>query len=323
MWSMSQPSSGSQTSPRAGFWGLAVSALALFASLPNVYADGAGVLCTMHNYVEDQKNNPSYDNSPPSCGQRYSRLEVGYIMAINGGGGEQCNLCYAVTGQAANGQPAGPTVYILAVDRKGAEGLDIGQTAYQELFPGQNVLDPQKCDFKLVDASYCFNICQGNAEECTEGKSNSLLQTADTSPRVPGLRYRDGTLADKGPGAGATGAGAARVPGSDGGATSSSAAEQPPPATIVSYSSVAPSTGSLVAASTVDSNASPPANPPVSTSAAPAVASSSTSPVLDGPAPVSSVYGSTAYPMTVTSTKSIHRRTRSGTKCTSSTQQSY
>ena len=125
--------------------------------------------CTYHDYQGDQQRFgvSVYDNNPPWCGHRYSDLQLGRVMAVHGLDGTMCNQCFQVIGSAGS-------VYILAVDQKADEGLDIAKTSFEELFPGQDPLNPQICTWTQVDASYCSGICNGSPLECTPGLRNTL-----------------------------------------------------------------------------------------------------------------------------------------------------
>ena len=92
------------------------------------------VLATYHDYEGDRNTlGRAYDNSPGWCGIRYSVLNVARITAVNGMHEGLCNQCLAV--QNVNG---GPVVYVLAVDQKQGEGLDIARSSYHALNPAEN-----------------------------------------------------------------------------------------------------------------------------------------------------------------------------------------
>lgn len=147
-----------------------VSILLLIASsFRSVAAQSGTVRCTFHDY-EGTFNTfgMQLDYSPPYCGMRYSVLNNARVMAVSFMEPGMCNQCIQVFGAS------GSSAYILAVDRKEADGLDIAGSSFQALFPGSNVLDPQTCSYQVVDHSYCAGICSGSAEECTVGVKNNL-----------------------------------------------------------------------------------------------------------------------------------------------------
>ncbi|RKO97737.1 hypothetical protein CAUPRSCDRAFT_10612 [Caulochytrium protostelioides] len=151
--------------------------------------------CTYHDYEALQKEyTPSvFDNSPGWCGYRYSSMRLTHVMAMNGVTGLKCNTCYAVRDAV---RADTPTQYILAIDQKGDPGLDIALTAFKQIFPNENPLDPQTCSWEEVDASNCFDICRGAAEECTQGVRNSLPAfLLGPAAGTGNLRYSSGLLA--------------------------------------------------------------------------------------------------------------------------------
>jgi hypothetical protein len=99
-------------------------------------------------------------------------LNIARITAVNGlNTPSNCNQCLEISGDGrSNQQP----VYVLAVDQKGDPGLDIARSSYQKLFPDKNWLDPQICNWRVVDSSYCAGICVGTPEECNQGSRNLL-----------------------------------------------------------------------------------------------------------------------------------------------------
>lgn len=132
--------------------------------------DFTTVPCTFHDYEADkQQLGTSYDNSPGWCGTRYSSLNVARITAISGLSGSLCNACLEIT--SASG---GPSEYVLAVDQKQGNGLDIAKSSFQNVFPGKNPLDPQMCRFRVVENKFCERVCFGSREECTPGVRNLL-----------------------------------------------------------------------------------------------------------------------------------------------------
>ena len=68
-----------------------------------------------------------------------------------------CNKCVRIKGLNS----IGPSMYVLMIDRKAAPGLDIAKTTFMELFPDKNPLDPQQCEYSIVEDIYCQNICWG------------------------------------------------------------------------------------------------------------------------------------------------------------------
>ena len=143
--------------------------LLIASSFRFVSAQSGTVRCTFHDY-EGTFNTfgMQLDYSPPYCGMRYSVLNNARVMAVSFMEPGMCNQCIQVFGAS------GSSAYILAVDRKEADGLDIAGSSFQALFPGSNVLDPQTCSYQVVDHSYCAGICSGSAEECTLGVKNNL-----------------------------------------------------------------------------------------------------------------------------------------------------
>lgn len=75
------------------------------------------------------------------------------------------------------------SVYVLAVDLKGAPGLDVAKTSFAAAFPDANPYDPQMCRWRVVSDGYCGGVCFGVGEECTPGVRNllpaNLLGSAD------------------------------------------------------------------------------------------------------------------------------------------------
>lgn len=110
-----------------------------------------------------------FRKDPGWCGIRYSSLNVQRIVSMSNISPELCGKCVKL--QGANG---GPVQYALAMDQRGAAGLDISKTTYENMFPGQNPLNPQQCVYEVVHDSFCSGICCGVGEECTPGVRNSL-----------------------------------------------------------------------------------------------------------------------------------------------------
>ncbi|KAL2911792.1 hypothetical protein HK105_208725 [Polyrhizophydium stewartii] len=126
--------------------------------------------CTYHPYQEDfAKQGAAADNAPGWCGIRYTALDVTRVVAINGVTAGQCAQCLEFRNAAG-----GPSEFVLIIDEKGAEGLDISRSSFSAAFPGQNPLDPQTCAWRIVDPSNCAGICRGSALECTPGQRNLL-----------------------------------------------------------------------------------------------------------------------------------------------------
>ncbi|KAH6568453.1 hypothetical protein BASA50_003918 [Batrachochytrium salamandrivorans] len=127
--------------------------------------------CTYHPYEEDlaRLGGTAYDNAPGWCGIRYTALNIQRIVAVSGLGASMCAQCIEFRGAAG-----GPTMYVLAVDQKGSEGLDVSHTSFQNAFPSANALDPQTCAWRITDPSNCAGVCRGSAEECTPGVRNLL-----------------------------------------------------------------------------------------------------------------------------------------------------
>ena len=141
-------------------------------------------VATYHDYESALSIDPrALDNNGPFCGHRYSILNIARIAAVNLMNPALCNQCIEVQGL---GPDAGPSVYMLAVDKKGASGLDIAGSSFQALFPSANILDPQRANWRVVDASLCGKICFGTTEECTIGYQNNLpgylLPAMDVAP---------------------------------------------------------------------------------------------------------------------------------------------
>nr|KAJ3412749.1 hypothetical protein HK105_002264 [Polyrhizophydium stewartii] len=144
--------------------------------------------CTYHPYEEDMARlGSAYDNSPAWCGFRYSALNVARIVSVNGMGDSQCGQCLEFRNAAG-----GPSVFVLAVDQKGAAGLDISRSSFSAAFPGQNPLDPQTCAWRIVDPSNCVGICSG-LECATPGRRNML--PASLLPPVNGPPARGAGVA--------------------------------------------------------------------------------------------------------------------------------
>ncbi|OAJ37979.1 hypothetical protein BDEG_21947 [Batrachochytrium dendrobatidis JEL423] len=127
--------------------------------------------CTYHPYEEDlaRLGATAYDNAPGWCGIRYSALNIQRIVAVNGLGSSMCAQCLEFRNAAG-----GPSMFVLAVDQKGAPGLDVSHTSFQNAFPGANALDPQTCSWRITSQSYCSGTCFGSPEECTPGQRNLL-----------------------------------------------------------------------------------------------------------------------------------------------------
>ena len=99
-------------------------------------------------------------------------LNIARITAVNGlNTPSNCNQCLEIIGDGSSNQQP---VYVLAVDQKGDPGLDIARSSYQKIFPDKNWLDPQICNWRVVDSSYCTGICVGTPEECNLGSRNLL-----------------------------------------------------------------------------------------------------------------------------------------------------
>ncbi|RKO97810.1 hypothetical protein CXG81DRAFT_27262 [Caulochytrium protostelioides] len=174
---------------------MAGAAMAAVAALPGAQAFSG--LCTYHNYEGDMasRGSSSYDSSPGWCGYRYSSMDLSRVMAMNSINGASCNTCWAVR----DASKSGPPTYILAIDQKGAEGLDIALTAFKAIFPYANPADPQTCAWEQVDTSYCFDVCRGSDLECTQSLRNTLPISQLGSPAGTGnLRYANGQLAKSG-----------------------------------------------------------------------------------------------------------------------------
>ncbi|KAJ3066956.1 hypothetical protein HK102_007522, partial [Quaeritorhiza haematococci] len=82
--------------------------------------------------------------APGFCGHRYSKLNAARITAVNGLTPNMCNQCLEVSSASGNG----PVQYILAIDKKVGEGLDVARTSFAAMFPGSNPLDPQTCRWR-------------------------------------------------------------------------------------------------------------------------------------------------------------------------------
>ncbi|RKO96069.1 hypothetical protein CAUPRSCDRAFT_12231, partial [Caulochytrium protostelioides] len=117
----------------------------LAAALPHV--DAFVGLCTYHNYEGDMATfgPTAYDNSPGWCGYRYSSMDLSRVMAMNSIQAATCNSCWAVRSAT---DASSPTRYILAIDQKGAEGLDIAKSSFEAIFPNANPADPQTCNWE-------------------------------------------------------------------------------------------------------------------------------------------------------------------------------
>ncbi|KAJ3280785.1 hypothetical protein HK104_000405 [Borealophlyctis nickersoniae] len=142
------------------------------AGLTGVSAQGwSSGLCTFHNYEGDKARlGAAYDNSPGWCGIRYSALNAARITAVHGlDTGAKCGLCLEIA--SASG---GPSAYVLAVDQKGAPGLDVAKSSFQAIFPKANPYDPQTCKWRTVASSLCQGVCFGSKQECTPGVRNLL-----------------------------------------------------------------------------------------------------------------------------------------------------
>ncbi|TPX60258.1 hypothetical protein SpCBS45565_g07543 [Spizellomyces sp. 'palustris'] len=141
--------------------------------------------CTFHDYEGDQTRlGESYDNSPGWCGIRYSALNTARITAVSGLGESLCNACLEILPDGNS--TSTKSTYVLAVDQKGAAGLDVARTSFQSTFPGSNPLDPQVCRYRVVDSSLCGGVCFGSAEECTAGKRCLLPANALPPIQKPG-----------------------------------------------------------------------------------------------------------------------------------------
>jgi len=140
---------------------------ALFLAL---FVSSQSVPCTFHDYEGSyQTYGIQLDNNPPYCGERYSVLNVARIVATSFMEPNMCNQCIQIFGSP------GHSLYVLAVDKREAFGLDIAGSSFQALFPESNILDPQTCTYQIVDPSFCGSICAGSAEECTPGVKNNLI----------------------------------------------------------------------------------------------------------------------------------------------------
>ncbi|KAJ3050142.1 hypothetical protein HK097_008867 [Rhizophlyctis rosea] len=127
--------------------------------------------CTYHDYEGDKARlGESYDSSPGWCGTRYSSLNVGRVTAVSTMNPSLCNKCLEI--QSADGD--GPSTYVLAIDQKGAPGLDVARSSFASTFPHDNPLDPQTCRWRVVEDSYCSGVCFGVKEECSPGVRNDL-----------------------------------------------------------------------------------------------------------------------------------------------------
>ncbi|KAJ3038368.1 hypothetical protein HDV00_000789 [Rhizophlyctis rosea] len=147
---------------------LAVSVLLGATSVAAQWESGP---CTYHDYEGDKELlGFAYDSSPGWCGTRYSSLYVARVTAVSTMNPALCNKCLEI--QSSSG--SGPSAYVLAIDQKGAPGLDVAKTSFASIFPGQNPLDPQNCRWRVVDDSYCSGVCFGSPEECTPGLRNNL-----------------------------------------------------------------------------------------------------------------------------------------------------
>ncbi|KAL5035385.1 hypothetical protein RTP6_003089 [Batrachochytrium dendrobatidis] len=144
-----------------------------------VATSGTADRCTSHPYEQDlaRFGAATYDNAPGWCGIRYSSLDITRIVAVHGLDESMCGQCIEFKNAAG-----GPAQYVLAVDQKADPGLDLAITSLKNAFPGQDPLNPQKCDWKVVDQQFCAGICHGSSEECTPGKRNLL--PAYLLPRV-------------------------------------------------------------------------------------------------------------------------------------------
>ncbi|KAJ3278737.1 hypothetical protein HK104_002067 [Borealophlyctis nickersoniae] len=154
---------------------LSTLSLALVAGLARTsVAAPAGwteVPCTYHDYEGDKANlGAAYDNSPGWCGIRYSALNAARITAIDTMHESLCGKCLEI----ASSSGSGPSQYVLAIDQKGAPGLDVARTSFAAAFPGSNPLDPQSCMYRIVADEMCAGVCFGSAQECTPGVRNLL-----------------------------------------------------------------------------------------------------------------------------------------------------
>jgi hypothetical protein len=130
-----------------------------------------GELCTYNDYEGEMlRFGSAFDLSPGWCGIRYTMLNVKRIVAVDIMNEKMCNKCLEIKGVGVRGG----SVFVLAVDKKGLNGLDISKTAFKKIFPGKNELDPERCNWRVVDKSFCKNICNGSKLECTEGVRNLL-----------------------------------------------------------------------------------------------------------------------------------------------------
>ncbi|KAJ3252414.1 hypothetical protein HK103_001581 [Boothiomyces macroporosus] len=143
----------------------------LFLLIQTIAAQWSTGLCTFHDYEGDYNRfGKALDNNPGWCGIRYSVLNVARITAMHGISASSCNQCLEFS--AADG--SGPSVYVLVVDQKGAEGLDVAQSSFAAAFPGKNSLDPETCRWRIVDPSKCGKICYADDPECNVGERNIL-----------------------------------------------------------------------------------------------------------------------------------------------------
>lgn len=130
------------------------------------------IVATFHDYETALERDPrALDNNAPFCGHRYSILNTARIVAVNLMAADMCNQCIEIQGL---GPDAGSSLFVLAVDKKGAGGLDIAGSSFQALFPTANILDPQRANWRVVDPALCGKICFGTTEECTVGFQNNL-----------------------------------------------------------------------------------------------------------------------------------------------------
>lgn len=174
-----------------------VLALLLTTTLHTVMAQSWTARCTYHDYEGDQARYgiQAYDDSPGWCGIRYSSLNLARVTAAHTITPQLCGKCLAV--QSASSSSA-PVHYLLMIDQKGDPGLDIAKTSFQALFPNNNPLDPETCNFAVVDDKFCSGICFGSTDECTPGVRNSLpaylLPPVTPPPNSQGLGGETGAV---------------------------------------------------------------------------------------------------------------------------------
>ncbi|KAL2911794.1 hypothetical protein HK105_208727 [Polyrhizophydium stewartii] len=231
------------------------STLLLSALVPAIAAQGWQTgRCTYHPYQEDlARLGSAYDNSPGWCGIRYTALDITRVVAIRGVTAGQCAQCLEFRNAAG-----GPSEFVLIIDEKGAEGLDISRSSFSSAFPGQNPLDPQTCAWRIVDPSNCAGICRGSALECTPGQRN-LLPASQLPPLGSSGNSGGSNSGGNNSGGNNNSGGSAGTPnnGGSGNGSRTTSSARPPTTTTRIVPAPPPTSSSRIASATRSAAASP------------------------------------------------------------------